>query len=249
MWNELPRPVIIAHRGDKNHAPENTVAAFAMAADKGAPAVEFDVKLTADGRVVVLHDATLDRTTDGTGKLRDSNFESLQKLDAGNWFAPQFKGERIPLLDEVFEAVGKRLHMNIELTNYTTPGDDLVSRVVGLVKKHDMQDRIIFSSFFARNLWIAKALLPEAPRGLLAWSGWAGYPARSWGWKRDCFALHPYLTDTNIGLVQRLHAAGCQVNVWTVNSAADLKQVIGLGVDGIFTDDPQLALHLIGKGP
>jgi glycerophosphoryl diester phosphodiesterase len=249
MWSDLPRPVIIAHRGDKNHAPENTVAAFSMAADKGTPAVEFDVKLTADGRVVVLHDVTLERTTDGSGKLARTAFEDLRKLDAGSWFAPQFKGERIPLLDEVFEAVGKRLHMNIELTNYTTPGDALVPCVVDLVKKHGMQDRIIFSSFFARNLRAAKALLPEALRGLLAWSGWAGFPARSWGWKRDCFALHPYLTDTNIGMVQRLHAVGCQVNVWTVNSAADLKQMIGYEVDGIFTDDPQSALRLIGRGP
>lgn len=247
-WTELPRPVVIAHRGDKAFAPENTLAAFRQAADKGAEAVEFDVKLTADGQVVVLHDQTVDRTTGGVGNVAGLTLAALRDLDAGAWFSEQFRGERIPTLDEVFDGFGRRLYMNVELTNYATPGDDLVSRVALLVEKHGLQERVLLSSFFARNLRRARALLPQVPRALLAWRGWLGYPARACGWRGDYVALHPHLDDVDAGLVFRAQAAGKRLHVWTVNAEADLKNMIGLGVDGIITDDPGLTLRLLGRG-
>ncbi len=247
MWPDLPAPVIIAHRGDSAHAPENTLSAFRMAAEKGADAVEFDVKLSADGRVIVLHDQTVDRTTDGHGDVRSLPLAALRNLDAGARFEGRFPGERIPTLDEVFETVGKHLHVNIELTNYATPSDNLVSKVVELVVKHDLQDRVLFSSFFSRNLRMARALLPEVPRGLLAWASWLGFPARTFGWRRGYYALHPYLSDVNAGLVSRLHAAGKRLHVWTVNAEEDMKHMIALGVDGIFTDDPALLSRCLGR--
>jgi glycerophosphoryl diester phosphodiesterase len=247
MWTELPRPIVIAHRGDKAHAPENTLAAFKLAAEKGADAIEFDVKCTADGQVIVLHDQTVDRTTNGTGDVSKLTFTALRNLDAGAWFSGQFNGESVPTLSEVFETVGKRLHMNIELTNYATPGDGLVSKVVELVKKHSLQGRMIFSSFLVRNLKTARLLLPEVPRGLLTMPGLLGFWGRTFSWRGDYFALHPYLADVTPGLVNRLHAAGKCLNVWTVNGEKDLKKMIGFGVDAIFTDDPGLALHLLGK--
>ena len=130
MWSDLPSPVIIAHRGDKTHAPENTLAAFKSAAENGADAIEFDVKLTADGRIIVLHDPTVNRTTNGLGKISQLPYAAVRELDAGAWFSEEFRGECIPTLDEVFETVGKRLYMNIELTNYATPFDNLVPKVV-----------------------------------------------------------------------------------------------------------------------
>ncbi len=246
MWTELPSPVIIAHRGDSANAPENTLAAFRMAAEKGADAIEFDVKLSADGEVIVLHDQTVDRTTDGRGDVRRLPLAALRDLEAGARFKERFPGERIPTLEEVFEAVGTRLHMNIELTNYATPGDALVEKVAALVRKHAMQERVLFSSFFACNLRRAKALLPEAPRGQLAWRGWLGWPARTFGW-RGQFALHPYLTDVTPALVSHLHRAGKRVFVWTVNAEADMNHLLSLGVDGIFTDDPALLCRLTGR--
>ena len=248
MWTELPSPIVIAHRGDKVHAPENTLAAFKLAAEKGADAVEFDVKLTTDGQVIVLHDQTVDRTTNGTGNVAQLPLAALRDLDAGAWFSGQFRGEKIPTLDEVFETVGKRIHMNVELTNYSTPNDALVQKVVELVKKHGLESRVLFSSFLARNLRKARLLLPEVPRGLLTLSGLLGYWGRTFGWRGDYAALHPYLTDVSAGLVYRVHAAGKRLNVWTVNTEADLKRMVGLGVDGIITDDPALALRLLGTG-
>ena len=191
MWNDLPRPGVIAHRGDKTHAPENTLAAFRLAAENGADAIEFDVKLTEDKQVIVLHDQTVDRTTDGKGSVSRLPFAAVKGLDAGGWFSSQFRSERIPSLEEVFETVGKRLHMNVELTNYSTPGDELVSKVVELVKRHGEQDRILFSSFSTRNLRLARLLLPEVPRGLLTLAGLLGLWGRTFGWRGDYFALHP----------------------------------------------------------
>lgn len=247
MWTDLSTPVVIAHRGDSAHAPENTLSAFRMAAEKGAQAIEFDVKLSADGHVIVIHDQTVDRTTDGRGEVRTLSLAALRDLQAEARFKGHFPGERLPTLDEVFETVGQRLHMNVELTNYATPGDDLVAKVVEVIRRHRMQDRVLFSSFFPGNLRKARALLPEVPRGLLAWAGWMGWPARTLGWRGDLYALHPHLSSVTPALLSQLHRAGKRLQVWTVNAEADMNHLIRLGVDGIFTDDPALLLGLVGR--
>jgi len=248
MWNELTAPIVIAHRGDKAFAPENTLSAFKQAADKGADGIEFDVKLSADGQVIVIHDQTVDRTTNGTGNVARLPLAALRDLDAGVQFPGQFPGEKIPLLEEIFETVGQRLYMNVELTNYATPFDDLVNRVVDLVRRHSLQKRVFFSSFFPGNLRKARQLLPEVPRGQLTMRGFMGSWGRSFGWRGRVDALNPYFTDADAGLVNRVHAAGKRVYVWPVYAEADIKCMIGLGVDGIITHDPALALRLLGRG-
>lgn len=247
MWKEIQRPVVIAHRGDSAHAPENTLSAFQMAADKRADAIEFDVKLSQDGHVIVIHDQTVDRTTNGHGDVRHLSLAGLRELDAGVRFEGRYPNERIPTLGEVFETVGNRIHMNVELTNYATPGDELVPKVVDLVKKHSMEKQVLFSSFFPRNLRTARTLLPEVPCGLLAWAGLMGFPARTWGWKRGMEALHPYLSNVDERMIARLHAAGIRIHVWTVNDNGDMERLISLGVDGIFTDDPVKLLQCLGR--
>ena len=137
--------------------------------------------------------------------------------------------------------------MNVELTNYATPGDSLVSKVVELVKKHALQKRVLFSSFYSANLRKARSLLPEVPRGLLCMPGIAGFWGRTISWRGDYFAVHPNLAEVNSGLVDRAHAAGKRVHVWTVNLEEDLQKMIALGVDAVFTDDPDLALCLLGR--
>jgi glycerophosphoryl diester phosphodiesterase len=248
LLQDLQRPVVFAHRGASAFAPENTLASFRLAAELGAPAIELDVKLTADSQVVVLHDHTLDRTTDGHGLLAQKTLAQVKQLDAGSSFAPQFQGEPIPTLAEVFEAVGRRVFINVELTNYTTPTDDLVSRVVEVIRAAKMETRIIFSSFNPLNLIRAGRVLPEVPLGLLATEGRSGALARSFvGHLIPHQALHPYLEDVNRKLVDAVHAQGRRVHVWTVNPEAEMRRLFAYGVDGIFTDDPSLALKVFAE--
>src|SRR5690242_14424230 len=108
MLESLPQPVLFAHRGASAHAPENTLAAFELALTQQADGIELDVKLTSDGHVIVHHDATVNRTTNGQGRIKDMTLVGLKKLDAGSSFSEQFRGEKIPTLEEVFEAVGGR---------------------------------------------------------------------------------------------------------------------------------------------
>jgi len=245
MLESFARPVIFAHRGASAHAPENTMAAFELALAQQADAIELDVKLSADGYVIVHHDATVDRTTNGKGPVKDLTLSELRKLDAGSFFSEAFKGQTIPTLEEVFEAVGMRTFINVELTNYNTPRDHLVETVCMLVKKHQMQKHVIFSSFFASNLSKARHFLPDVPRGLLALGGWLGSWARSFGFVFGKYqALHPYLSDSTQQQVLRVHRLNRRIHVWTVNKQEDMRRLFQWGVDGIFTDDPQLAVQV-----
>ena len=247
MLETLPRPTIFAHRGASAHAPENTLAAFELALAEGADGIELDAKLSGDGHVVVIHDATVDRTTDRQGRVRDISLAELRSLDAGGFFAEQYRGEKVPTLEEVFEALGKRMFVNVELTNYNTPGDHLVESVCMLVKKCGLQKQVLFSSFFASNLSKARGLLPEVPRGLLAFNGLLGAWARSFGFAFGRYqALHPNLKDVTPQQVQRVHRLKRRVHVWTVNTAEDMRRLFNWDVDGLFTDDPQLAVQVRG---
>jgi glycerophosphoryl diester phosphodiesterase len=245
MLRSLPQPIVFAHRGACAHAPENTLAAFELALAHNADAVELDVKLSADGQAVVIHDPTVDRTTDGHGRVRDLSLAQLKALDAGSSFSEQYRGERIPTLAEVFDSVGRRTLINVELTNYTTPRDNLVETVCALVRKFNLQKSVIFSSFFASNLTQAAAGLPEVPRALLAMNGLLGAWARSFGFAFGEYqALHPYLKDVTPQQVQRVHRLQRRIHVWTVNLGEDIRRLFQWNVDGIFTDDPQLAVRV-----
>lgn len=245
MLETLPRPTIFAHRGASAHAPENTLAAFELALAQGAEGIELDTKLSADGHAVVIHDATVDRTTDGHGRVNDMSLADLRSLDAGVFFAEKYRGEKIPTLEEVFEALGKRLFINIELTNYKTPGDHLVEAVCMLVKKFALQKQVLFSSFLGSNLSKARGLLPEVPLGLLALNGFLGAWARSFGFAFGRYqALHPNLKDVTPHQIRRVHRLERRVHVWTVNAAEDMRRLFDWSVDGIFTDDPKLAVQV-----
>ena len=242
-------PLLLGHRGARNYAPENTLASFTLALEQGADGVELDAKLSADGVVVVHHDETVNRTTNGTGWLTRLPLAALRELDAGSFFSEKFRGEKIPTLDEVFESIGKRAAINVELTNYSTPYDRLVEKTCELIRRHALQKSIIFSSFSAGNLRKAARFLPEVPRGLLTRGGLIGLWGRSFGFDfGDYAALHPYLTDVTAQQVQRVHRLGRKINVWTANTEDDIRRLIGWGVDGIITDDPVLAVR-VAKGP
>lgn len=248
MLKTLPQPVIFAHRGASAHAPENTLAAFDLAIEQGADGVELDVKLSADGQVVVIHDATVDRTTGAHGRVKDMTLAELRSLGAGSFFSEKFQSEKIPTLEEVFETVGKRTFINVELTNYNTPRDHLVESVCTLVKKFGLQKSVMFSSFLPGNLANARSYLPDVPTGLLALNGILGLWSRSFGFAFGKYnALHPHLRNATQNLIYFTHRLKKRIHVWTVNEEADLRRLFKWGVDGIFTDDPQLAVKVRGE--
>ncbi len=239
MLHTLPKPVIFAHRGASAHAPENTLAAFELAREQGADAIELDVKLSADGIPVVCHDPTLDRTTNGSGALADFNLAALQKLDAG-------EGQRIPTLAQVFERVGRDLFINIELTNYTTPKDDLVDKVVEVIKAYQCHASVMFSSFLPKNLKRAAELLPDIPRGLLAIPRPMGFFVRTFGFPSPRYqAIHPHYSNTSQRVIAQAHKRGQRVHVWTVDDREMMRELAKWGVDGIMTDDPALAVKTL----
>lgn len=246
---DWPRPLVFAHRGASAHAPENTLAAFELALAHGANGVELDAKLSADGEVIVFHDATTDRTTGEKGHVSKLTLAALRELDAGNFFSEQFRGEKIPTLAEVFETIGRRTLINVELTNYATPRDGLANKVCDLVRLFGLEERILFSSFLSSNLKRTRSLLPDVPRGLLALGGWMGWWARSFGFNfGDYQALHPNLEDVTPQQVARVHRLKRDVLVWTVNAADDMRRLLSWGVDGIFTDEPKLATEVFAEG-
>lgn len=246
MLNSISSPVIFAHRGASSYAPENTLAAFDLAYRQGAEAIELDAKLTADGQVVVIHDQSVDRTTQGSGRVKEMSLAQLKTLDAGSHFDVMFKGEPIPTLDEVFAAFGQLLFINVELTNYASVLDRLPDKVAVLVKQHKLVQRVMFSSFNPIALLRIHRLLPKTPVGLLALPGNSGAWARSWPGRIVPYqALHPALNDVTPTLVEECHRLGRRVFVWTVNQVEDMRRLMEMKVDGIFTDDPVRARKAI----
>jgi len=239
-------PFILGHRGARNDAPENTMAAFAEALEQGADGFELDTQLTSDGHVVAFHDKTVDRVTNGHGKLFQMTLAQLRELDAGSSFSEKFKGEKIPTLDEVFETFGKRAMINVELKNFSTPFDHLAEKVCAAVRRHSMQTNVIFSSFLPWDLRVAARLLPEVPRGLLTIKGRWGTWGRSFGFNFGNYtALHPNLGDVTAQQVQRVHKLKRKINVWTVNAEEDARRLSSWGVDGVITDAPRLIVHAL----
>jgi glycerophosphoryl diester phosphodiesterase len=232
------RPLILAHRGASASAPENTLAAFALAMEQGADGIELDVTRCATGEVVVIHDATVDRTTDGSGAVTALPLETLRALDAGAWFGPSWSGERIPLLDEVFELVGGRLRINIEIKREGS-GAGLEEQLAAQVRRHALQHDVIISSFSPRALRRIRHFAPELPRALLT-----ALPAPlelTLAWATPLIeprALHPHHGMVSATMIRKAHHRGLRVNVWTVNDPAAMRRMIALEVDGIITDRP-----------
>ncbi len=248
MLELFQRPIILAHRGDSAHAPENTLPAFSQAIQEGVDGIELDVKLTADGHVVVIHDSDVERTTDGKGRVAALTLDAVRKLDAGSWFDPKFSGTKIPLLEEAFETIGRDKLLNIELKNYSTPFNGLALKVCEVIKRHNNGSQIILSSFFAFNLNIAAQTLPNVSRGLLAMRGTPGLWARSFGFMFGYFqALHPHVSSVSRQQVARAHRVHRRVHVWTVNDPEEVIRLTDWGVDGIITDDPAAALKALGR--
>jgi glycerophosphoryl diester phosphodiesterase len=136
------RPLLCGHRGARAHAPENTLAGFALAAEMGAELIELDVRLTRDGALAVIHDSTVDRTTDGTGRVADLTWDQVQALDAGAWFGPAFAGQRVPCLGDVLGWARGRVYLAVEVKVPAPVGQDVLERIAATIREAGMADQV-----------------------------------------------------------------------------------------------------------
>ncbi len=227
------------HRGASHDAPENTLAAFELAAHYGADGIELDVSLTADGVPIVIHDDTLDRTTDGSGDAGSFPLAEIKRLDAGRWFDPRFAGEQIPTLDEVFEAVGRRLLINVELKGFTLRQDGLEARVAERIAHHNLAARVIVSSFNPLRLRRLRKIAPHIPIGFLHEPGEPFYiPWLLWRYPHEAdHPHHSFVTPVYMAWARR---SGLRVNTWVVDDPARMSALRDLGVDMIMTNRPDV---------
>jgi glycerophosphoryl diester phosphodiesterase len=245
-----------AHRGGAGLAPENTLAAFRQALELGVDVLEMDLHVTRDGAVVVIHDATIDRTTNGRGAVSDHTLETLRGYDAGVKFAPQFAGERIPALRQVIELVqaSGRATVRLNLETKFAKGregkpSDFEERVLAILRETGFVDRTILQSFYHPSLAKMKGLEPRIKLAALLGRDEPRDPV---GMMRQLHADYysPNFQQATPAVIASLHQAGIPVVVWTVNETADAERLLDAGLgrlagDGIITNFPDRILDLL----
>lgn len=245
LFTSRPHPLVVAHRGASRAAPENTLAAFREALDRGADAVELDVQRTSDGHLIIVHDATLERTTDGRGLVARHSLAALKKLDAGRWFNERFAGERLPTLEEAAAAIDKRAGLFVEIKQGPVFDDKIEAAIARVIEERGLVEWCEVSSFDHSSVRRMKTLLPAVPGGIL-------YDAMlidPFGAARlaQADALHPGWPMVTPDLVTEAHRRGLAVAVWTVNDEDVIAQLARLGVDAIVTDVPDVARRVLSR--
>ena len=232
-------PLIFGHRGASAYAPMNTLPAFELAAVLGADGIELDVHRTRDGHLAIIHDFEVDATTDGEGRVTEKTLAELKALDAGAWFGETFIGTRIPTLDEVFETVGDRLLINVEIKSEDQMTDGVEKAVADCITRHAMHQRVIVSSFNPLALARFRGVLPDVPIGFLYA---LDMPIDTRVILNDLSltheARHPHHTMIDAPYMAWAREVGSRVNTWTVNDPAEAVRLARLGVDAIITDRP-----------
>lgn len=234
----------IAHRGFSAHYPENTMLAFREAVKAGCHGIELDVHLTSDGEIVILHDETLERTTDGKGAVHSHSLQELRSLNASGPLKEKFGFQPIPTLREYFEFVRDLpIFTNIELKNSEYYYEGLEEKTIRMIREFGLQDRILFSSFNHASILLCRQLAPEIPGGFLCVSPVENCAA----YARSCNiqAIHPeygHISDEELAAC--IHS-GISVNIWTVNDPLSMRQLIQKRVSGIITNDPELCISLL----
>lgn len=253
----INRPWVVAHRGYRAKYPENTTVAFEAAISVEADMIELDVCLSRDRIPVVIHDKTLDRTTNGKGLVSEHTLSELKELDAGSWFSTEFKDETIPTLEEALLKIKGRVTVNIEIKPESfeelSPQDAIEVQVCEMVEKLEMVDSVLISSFehffFSRiQRWyhdqnkskiIRTATLQEVPLS----DDFAAAICQ----RHNAYSFHPDECHVTPKLIQLLKSGGVRIIPYTINDEKRMEQLIKLGVSGIISDEPELLLEVIRR--
>lgn len=234
---------ILGHRGYSGKYPENTMTAFKKAYEVGADGIELDVQFTKDGEIVIIHDETIDRTTNGTGDVRSYTLKELQSFNAATINDTNCKEEYIPTLDEYLNWVKDTgMITNIELKTGRYYYQGIEEGTLALVKKYGLEDKIIFSSFNPLSVYKIKQLAPDIPCGLLTEFGGienAGALCKDFGFEY----YHPCWKDITESNLASLKANGIDLNVWTVNDFDSFLKMYEIGVNSIITNFPEVAVN------
>lgn len=222
---------IWAHRGASAEAPENTLAAFGLALQRRVDGIELDVHLSRDGVPMVIHDETLERTSNGRGRVSARTAAELQRLDAGSWFAPGFSGEVVPTLEQVLQLVGAQARINIELKS-SAAGE----AVLQLLQRYP-ESKVLVSSFDHRLLARLRGMAPTMALGFLVDSPWWRLGLRR-ALASGGESFHPRQEQVSRPLVLACHRAGVKVYPWTVDAPARCIELVRFGCDGLFTNRP-----------
>lgn len=237
---------IFAHRGYSGCYPENTMLSFRKAAETGCDGIELDVQLTKDGTVVVIHDETVDRTTTGSGSVKDFTYDEIRKLDATKAWNGKFHKELIPSFEEYCEWVATtHLTTNIELKTSKVYYPDLEKKTIDIIAKHRLEKKVLFSSFNHLSIIETKKIAPSIPVGaLVEEQGFerSGAYCKHWGFE----FYHPSYKNLNDNAVKELNDNGIGINVWTINGMAELEKMVEWNVAGIFTNFPNICKAYIG---
>jgi len=242
--SKVKPPRVIAHRGYRRKYPENTLAAFQAAVAAGAEMIELDVMFSRDRKPVVIHDPTLERTTNGHGAVSDYTMEELKNLDAGSWFDAKFADQRLPEPFEVLDLVNNRTGVNIEIKanayEHHHPPDAIERQIVELVKDKKMQDSVLVSSFEI-DILVQIASMDDPPAIALISKTPASKRIVDICSHLKMYSWHPNQLIVTPHQVNRMHAAGLKVFAYNVNTYEEYAKMIDMKVDGVITDDPMAA--------
>ncbi|MBN1680909.1 MAG: glycerophosphodiester phosphodiesterase [Anaerolineae bacterium] len=232
------KPIIVGHRGARGLAPENTLAAFRVAAELGIDGVEFDVQRTQDGHLVVIHDEDVERTTNGQGRIAELTLAELRRLDAGAWFDDSYRGEGVPTLHDVFEMLRPTgLLLFIELKSpWLYQG--MESALAQMIREFDLVDRVQVRSFFHPVLHAMAQVAPEISLSSLWFDR---VPSDDEVAFKTIDVLFTLYTPQ---VIAHIHRRGQQATAWTVNDPDDARRLIEAGIDGLATDFPDRLLPL-----
>lgn len=231
--------LVFAHRGASAYAPMNTLPAFELAVQQGADGIELDVHQTRDAQVIVMHNDSVDDTTNGHGAVANLTLAEIKALDAGEWFNPIFKGTPVPTLDEVFATVGAKLIINVEIKFFGTNTNGIEQLVADKISHFGLKQRVIVSSFNPLVLINFRQIMPDVPLGYLFTQDLPTWPIMTLR-KLTYEATHPHEDIISAEYMQNAKAKQYRVNVWTVNDPVRAAELAQLGVDGIICDNPDV---------
>ena len=243
----MKKPILYAHRGFSGKYPENSPLAFYKALEEtNVDGIESDVHISKDGKLVIFHDATVERTSNGTGFIKDHTYEEMLQLDIGAWKSPEYAGQHIWTLDQLLDFIKETgLLLNLELKNYEVFYEGLEERVIEEIVSRRMEEQVSVSSFNHISMQQFKLLNPEIETGLLydkPYLDMEAYIARS-----NADNMHPryMLMQYQPELMQLYHEKGMKVVTWTVDGPDDIRDMLRLGADAIISNDADVLCRVV----